>query len=74
MNNMLETYVDVQDNARHFQPYTAEYLRDGKGAVQQYADGVLKNIQEVTRGSLTDFRVDIKMLANANPPEDPTIR
>lgn len=73
MNSMLAIYTDVQANPRHFQPYTADYLRDGKSAAQQYADGVLKNIQEVTRGSWTNFQVDIKMLANANPPQDPTI-
>lgn len=73
MRTMLVTYVDIQNNPRYYEPLTDTYLRDGKSAAQQYADGVLKNIKEVARGSLTDFKVDIKMLASANTPDDPTI-
>jgi hypothetical protein len=74
VRTMLVKYTDIQQYPRYYEPHTKEYLRSGKAAAGQYAAGVLKNIQEVESGSLTDFRVDIKMLASANPTDDPTIR
>lgn len=73
VHDMVEKYVDVQNHERYYQPQYEALLRDGKNAAEQYANGVVKNIREVELGSLTDFKVDIKMLNSVNPTDDPQI-
>lgn len=72
VRNMLVKYADVQAHPRYY-PDSKTLLTEGRVAAAQYAAGVLKNIQEVEQGSLTDFKVDIKMLASAHRPDDPII-
>jgi hypothetical protein len=80
VRNILVKYVDVQDNPRYYSAVQrqgatrAELLDYGQKAIAQYAAGVVKNINEAELGSLTDFRVNAKMLEASNLPDDPFIR
>lgn len=73
VRNTLVQYQDIQDHPEYYQPRTQQYLESGREAVEQYAAGVLRNVREVAQGTLTDFRVNVKILAASNPAEDPKI-
>lgn len=73
VRNTLVQYQDIQDNPEYYEPATAELLSFGHQAVDQYTSGALRNVSEVARGSLTDFRVNVKILSASNPPTDPRL-
>lgn len=73
VRNILHRYVDIQDHPEYYMPNTRQYLTDGQDATAQYTAGVLQNVREVESGNLTDFRVDVKMLAASNPSDDPRL-
>lgn len=62
LNNVIEKYVDVQDNPRYFAD-APSLLRSGKEAAESFAEFVLTTIQRGSRRDLTDFRVDTDILS-----------
>jgi hypothetical protein len=63
LGRILHTYVDVQNHGKFYRAATdpewqEKLLQSGKDAVSQYAEGVLNNIREIHRGSLTTFYAD----------------
>ncbi len=71
IRDVLVKYLDIQENPRYFEK-PQDRLAEGREAAAQLAAGVLKNVQEVERGALTDFRVNTKILT-ASKFSDPVI-
>lgn len=61
VRNVVERFEDIEDHPRYFRDADT-LLQDGRRAIEQYCDGVVQNIQEIEEGSLTEFRVDTKIL------------
>ncbi len=74
VRNVVERFEDIEDHPRYFRD-AETLLQDGRRAIEQYCDGVVQNIQEIEEGSLTEFRVDTKILqATARGPEPEPVR
>lgn len=70
VKKVADRFADIEQHPRYYkQPDTL--LRDGRRAIQQYQQGVIQNIQEIEEGSLTDFRVDTKILEATVKQETP---
>ncbi len=72
LNEILVRYKDVEVNAEYF-PEADVVLKDGLQAVQRYEAGVLQNTREVASGSLTNFRVNAKLLSAMQTTDDPKL-
>lgn len=66
-------YVDIQANQEYLGDDARVLMDDGQRAIEQYVAGVHQNVGEVLRGSLTEFRVNTKMLGNSYQPPDPKV-
>ncbi|MFT4218273.1 MAG: hypothetical protein QM619_13965 [Micropruina sp.] len=73
VRNVVERFEDIEDHPRYFRD-AAGLLQDGRRALEQYCDGVVQNIQEIEEGSLTEFRVDTKILQATASPERKDLR
>lgn len=72
LRGILVQLKDIEANPEYYEQANL-LLQSGRDAVRQYEEGALKNTQEVTSGSLTDFRVNAKLLAAMNPASDPKL-
>ncbi len=72
VRNVAERFEDIEDHPRYFRD-AETLLQDGRRAIEQYCDGVVQNIQEIEEGSLTEFRVDTKILQATAPRRTETV-
>ena len=61
VRKVTDRFADIEQHPQYFKQ-SDTLLRDGRRAIEQYKTGVIQNIQEIEEGSLTDFRVDTKIL------------
>lgn len=62
LNNVMERYLDIQDNPRYFED-PESLLNSGEEAAASFAIFVLEAIRRDGRRDLTDFRVDTDILS-----------
>ncbi len=70
VRNVVDRFEDIEDHPRYFRD-AETLLQDGRRAIEQYCAGVVQNIQEIEEGSLTEFRVDTKILQASARSADP---
>ena len=67
---VAERFADIEQHPLYFKD-PKSLIEDGLKAVTQYHTGVIQNIREIEQGSITDFNVDVKILAATVKEESP---
>ncbi len=72
MLKVLTQFADIETNPLYYEPTereAREWLENGKTSAREYQSGVLKNIREIQKGALTDYKINTRIM-NANAQFD----